>query len=295
MRKKIICIGEVLWDALPHGLFLGGAPFNVAGHLHMLGEPVAMVSRVGQDVPGDQVLRRMKTMGLTTQFIQLDAAHDTGVVNVTLERADHPEYEIVAPAAWDFIEITRELQELTATAQALVFGSLAQRHSVSRKTIEQLRKQSKFNVFDVNLRPPYDRKEVVEASLRDAHVAKLNDTELLRLAEWFGLPGDFRKAAIALAAAFDCETICITRGGNGAALWHRHTWSEHPGFAVPVKDTIGAGDAFLAALLSGLLAGRSGEEVLAFANAVGAFVAMHSGAIPRLDRDEINRIRYGRP
>lgn len=292
MSKKIICIGEVLWDVLPHGMFLGGAPFNVACHLNMLGEPVAMVSRVGPDEPGDRVLRRMKMMGLSTEHIQLDPAHDTGIVHVTLERGDHPVYDIVAPAAWDFIELPDALQSLAGQAAALVFGSLAQRSATSRNTIEQLRKLSKRNVFDVNLRPPYDRKEVVEASLRDAQVVKLNDTELRRMADWFGLPGDLQKAARALAEAFDCETVCITRGGNGAALWHRHTWSEHPGFSVPVKDTIGAGDAFLAALLSGLLADRPAEKILAFANAVGAFVAMHSGATPRLDLEEINRIRH---
>jgi fructokinase len=278
--SEILCVGELLWDALPAGLFLGGAPFNVAGHLHTLGVPVAMVSRVGIDRLGAEALERLARHGVGTELVQLDPVLPTGFVSVTVDDCGVPAYDIVAPAAWDAIELRDGLLDRAAGAAAVVFGSLAQRSGVSRETIERLCSVDVPKVFDVNLRPPYDDAEVVRRSLPRADVVKLNDYELDQMAEWFDLPAGLRDRTTALADRFGCRTICVTRGGAGAAMLHAGRWTEHPGFRVEVKDTVGAGDAFLAALLAGLLAGHDDEDTLRHANLLGAYVATQPGAIP---------------
>ena len=172
------------------------------------------------------------------------------------------------------------LQERTARAAAMVFGSLAQRSPVSRGTIEQLCDVAAVKVFDVNLRPPYDNPQVVRQSLARADIVKLNEYELQQVSAWLSLPAGLREGATALADRFGCRTVCITRGGDGAALLHEGRWSEHPGYQVEVKDTVGSGDAFLAAFLSGLLAGHDDRTILQTANLLGAYVATQFGAIP---------------
>ena len=287
----ILCIGEVLWDSLPRGLFLGGAPFNVACHLRMLGETVHMASRIGDDELGRQILRRLAQKGLSPDDIQIDPQHPTGMVNVTLAQKDQPSYEIVAPSAWDFIEADQALRRKAAEARVLVFGSLAQRSERSRGTLETLRRIVPLNVFDINLRPPFIDRGVIAASLADAHLVKLNDQELGQLSEWFGLGSRLRPAVTALAERFQCATVCVTRGAEGALLWHGGEWFEQPGIAVEVKDAVGAGDAFLAGLIHTLLAGKNGAAMLRFANALGAYVASQDGATPSLNLAEIERLK----
>ena len=279
-RDEILCVGELLWDALPAGLFLGGAPFNVACHLRAAGLPVAMVSRVGSDHLGAEAVRRAARYGVATDLIQTDPSLPTGFVRVTMDGDDDPSYEIVEPAAWDRIEATGDLLHRAGDARAIVFGTLAQRDQVSRRTIERLWDSAALKVLDVNLRPPFDEREVVRRSLRCADVAKMNAEEMRQLAEWFDLGESPRAIAAALAEEFDCPTVCITRGREGAALLRDGRWTEHPGFEVEVRDTVGAGDAFLAVLLAGLLAGTDGQALLRHANLIGAYVVTQSGAVP---------------
>jgi fructokinase len=279
-RSEVLCVGEVLWDSLPAGLFLGGAPFNVAGHLHALGVPVAMVSRVGEDRLGVEALQRLARNGIATELVQVDTVLPTGFVSVAVDAEGVPSYDIVKPAAWDFIELRPGVLERAAAAAAIVFGSLAQRNRVSRATIERLCEVDVPKVFDVNLRPPYEEPAIVRHSLAHADVVKLNEHELAQMAAWFGLPAGPREGTTALAERFGCRTICVTRGGAGAAMLRDGRWSEHPGFRVDVRDTVGSGDAFLAALLAGLLAGHDDAAVLQHANLLGAYVATQSGAIP---------------
>jgi fructokinase len=279
-NPEILCVGEVLWDALPAGLFLGGAPFNVACHLRAAGLAATMVSRVGTDTLGEEALRRLARYGVATDLVQIDPALPTGFVRVTVNNADDPEYEIVEPAAWDAIASSDALIRRAADARAVVFGSLAQRNAVSRGTIERLLETEALKVFDVNLRPPYDDRDVVRRSLARADVVKMNDEEMRRLAAWFDLPGDPPKMAAALAQTFACRAVCITRGPNGAVLWRKGRWIEHPGFEVEVRDTVGAGDAFLAVLLAGLLSGAEDQALLRHANMIGAYVVTQFGAVP---------------
>lgn len=282
-NTEILCVGEVLWDALPAGLFLGGAPFNVACHLSAAGVPVTMVSRVGVDRLGEEALRRAARFGVGTDLVQVDATLPTGFVRATIDDAGHALYEIIEPVAWDAIEPTDTLLARAANARAIVFGSLAQRQPTTRATIEQLWKASSeaLMVFDLNLRPPFEDREIIRRSLQHADVVKVTHQELQRLASWFDLPeGDDRASAIALEKAYSCPVVCVTRGKDGAALLRDGKWTEHPGFEVEVRDTVGAGDAFLAVLLAGLLAGRESAEVLQNANLIGAYVATQFGAVP---------------
>jgi fructokinase len=278
--SEILCVGEVLWDALPTGLFLGGAPFNVACHLRATGVPVSMVSRVGSDRLGEEVLRRAPWYGVGTELLQVDPELPTGFVRVRIDDAGSPDYEIVEPAAWDAIALSDALLRRAAEARAIVFGSLAQRHATSRRTIERLWEGEALMVFDANLRPPYEDREVVRRSLRCADVVKVTDRELARLASWFELPSGTRATAEALAESFACRVVCVTRGRRGAALWHDGQWTEQPGYEVEVRDTVGAGDAFLAVLLAGLLEGAQDRVILQHANLIGAYVATQLGAVP---------------
>ena len=278
--SEILCVGEVLWDALPEGLFLGGAPFNVACHLRGAGLPASMVSRIGDDRLGEEVLRRATRYGVGVDLIQIDPTLPTGFVRVAIDEGGNPAYEILAPAAWDAIEPSEPLLRRAREARAIVFGSLAQRDARSRATIARLWESDAMAVFDVNLRPPFDDRDVVDRSLRRADVVKLSDLELASVAEWFALRGTPRAQVAALAETFSCDVVCLTRGSEGAALWHDGRWTEHPGFKVEVRDTVGAGDAFLAVLLAGLFAGGSDASLLQHANLIGAYVATQYGAVP---------------
>jgi fructokinase len=291
MSDEIVCVGEILWDALPEGLFLGGAPFNVARHLHALGEEVAFASRVGDDQLGREASRRLRAQGLDDALVQTDDTLPTGFVRVALDAATgEPDYEIVEPAAWDAIARTDVLAERAETAAALVYGSLAQRATPSRQTIQRLWQTDALCVFDVNLRPPYDDRAVVEPSLEAADVVKLNDAELDRLRAWFGLAEGTEATMADLADAFGCRAVCVTWGSDGARLWNDGACWHHPGYDVEVADTVGAGDAFLSALLAGLLDGRAGDALLALANRLGAFVAARSGAAPAYEGASLDAV-----
>ena len=278
--SEILCFGEVLWDALPAGLFLGGAPFNVACHLRAAGRTVSMVSRVGGDRLGDEVLRRAPWYGVGADLIQVDGELPTGLVRVNVDEAGNAEYEILEPAAWDAIALDDILVRRAEEAQAIVFGTVAQRRATTRATLEQLWQSDALMVFDANLRPPYEDRDVVRRSLGSADIVKVTEGELARIADWFGLRGDVRARATALAEEFDCSTVCVTRGRNGAALWREGRWTEEPGYEVDVRDTVGAGDAFLALVLAGLLDGADDRILLRHANLIGAYVATQSGAVP---------------
>jgi fructokinase len=279
-RGEVLCIGELLWDALPAGLFLGGAPFNVACHLRAAGAAVTMVTRVGADQLGDEARRRVARYGVSTDLLQVDPAFPTGFVRVSVADDGNAAYDILEPAAWDNLETTRTLLDRAAAAQAIVFGTLAQRSAVTRDTMRRVLDTRALKVLDVNLRPPYDDREIVRDSLRRADVVKLNEEEMQRLASWLDLRGNLHRSAAVLAETFGCRAVCVTRGRNGAALWRDGRWSEHPGFEVEVRDTVGSGDAFLAVLLAGLLNGTEDEALLHHANLIGAYVATQHGAVP---------------
>jgi len=293
--SEILCVGEVLWDSLPTGLFLGGAPFNVACHLRASGLPATIVSRVGADRLGEEVLERAARYGVGTDLVQVDPVLPTGFVKVALDAAGNAKYEILEPVAWDAIALDDALLRRASEARAIVFGCLAQRNAITRGTLERLWETEALRVFDVNLRPPYDDAAIVRRSLAHADIVKINDHELAQLAAWFGGRSGLRDAAADVAETFGCRMVCVTRGGSGAALWRDGRWTEHPGYRVEVQDTVGAGDAFLAAFLAGLIAGEEDRALLQHANLIGAYVATQPGAVPAYEQAMIAHILAAPP
>lgn len=286
-RPKICCIGEVLWDSLPSGLYLGGAPLNVCYHLNRLGIDSVIASRVGNDRLGKEALRRIKNLNIPTELIQLDEKNETGFVEVKLTMEGDPRYEILKPAAWDHIELSDPLGDEIKNCWGLVFGSLAQRHEISRKTIQELWKNDVRLIFDMNLRKPFINEEVLHLSLQKADIVKMNEEELNYLKDWYSLSGSSQNAVETLADQFNCPVICITKGAKGSMLFLNSRWYEHKGFPVKTKDVVGAGDAFLASLLYGIITKKEGKEMLACANATGAVVARKDGAMPDYSVDEV--------
>jgi fructokinase len=291
---RITVIGEALWDSLPKGLFLGGAPANVACHLRELGRSPTVVSRVGDDELGREVLRRLTKRGLSTDLIQVDTTNTpTGFVVVTMD-GSMPSYDIVQPSAWDAMEPTEQLVT-AATGAVVVYGSLAQRDARSRAAIGAAAAVASKRVFDINLRPPFIDPAMCVEHAKQCWLLKLNDDELPEMYNWCGLdgldgsdPAQVIAMACAVRDALECDNLCVTRGGDGALLVASSgAVAQHPGFDVTAVDTVGAGDSFLATLLDSLLGGATASASLERACRVGAFVATQQGATPMHDRDAI--------
>ncbi len=286
----IVCFGEILWDILPTGKQPGGAPFNVAVHLHQLGLPVRFISRVGDDELGTELLDFVASKGVGTDLIQLGKTHLTGIVKANVDDANEVTYKIVQPVAWDYIHFDAEVEAAVATADAFVFGSLAARQAGTRETLYRLLESAKFRVFDVNMRPPHYSRNGVQYLLEKAHLVKMNHHELAEIVDWFGIASTPETAMPWLAQRFNLQAVCVTCGADGAKLWTNGQLYRAPGVAVQVQDTIGSGDAFLAALLRCWLPGHSPESALRFACAAGALVATHQGATPAFTEADITAL-----
>ena len=285
MKFNIVGIGEVLWDLLPSGMKLGGAPANFAGHAHALGAEARVVTRVGQDGLGTDIFKHLEGHGIVCNTVQIDPLAATGMVTVTLSEQGIPQYIIHENAAWDRLAVTPAAEAAIAAADAICFGSLAQRSEVARQTIQQLVATAPLGtlrVFDINLRQKYYTRAIIEQSLRLANVLKLNDGELPVLAEEFGLVGTPRDMMQNLAATFELDVVALTRGPAGSLLLQNGQWSDCPSEPTKVVDTVGAGDAFTAALIMGLLRKMPLEEINYFADEVARFVCGFAGATPPL-------------
>jgi len=284
MKKKVVGLGEVLWDILPGRTCLGGAPANFAYITTLMGDQGIVASRVGEDSRGVDALRRMEEVGLNIDLVQTDPNHPTGTVNVEIDGNGQARFDIAHPVAWDFLEWTLAWQTLAQDADAICFGSLAQRSNDSRATIQNFLRATSpetLRVFDVNLRQHYYSQDVLGESMRLADIVKLNDEELPKVMSLGGLPHkDEKSSAQKLMEAFDLKLVCITRGGRGSLLVRGRDVSEHPGFRVSVADTVGSGDAFTAGLVHEYLHGASLTLMNEVANLVGAWVASEVGAMP---------------
>jgi fructokinase len=283
--RKVLAIGEVLWDLLPGGKQLGGAPGNFAYHCRSLGADARLVTRVGDDDLGREILARFEALGLPADFVSVDPDAPTGTVGVELGPGGQPRYTIHEGVAWDRIEADARSLAFAAEADAVCFGSLAQRAATSREAIGRLvaaARPGALRIFDVNLRPPFVDREVIEHSLNLANVLKLNDHELVELGEMFGAAGEPREAVAGLAGRFGLAAVAVTRGDAGSLLYRDGEWSDRPGVPVEVVDSIGAGDSFTAAMAVGLLDGLPLGEINRRANAVAAFVCSRPGGTPAL-------------
>lgn len=284
MKKKIVGLGEVLWDHLPERTCLGGAPANFAYITTLMGDQGVIASRVGQDSPGLEALRRMEELGLNIDYVQTDRQHATGTVNVELDSNGLARFQIAHPVAWDALEWTQDWQQLAQQADAVCFGSLAQRAEGSRSTIRRFlgaMSPSAVKVFDVNLRQSYYSEDVLSESMKQADIVKLNDEELPKIMSLNKVPHkDELSSAQWLMRTHEVKLVCITRGGRGSLLVRNGDSSEHPGFRVRVADTVGSGDAFTAGLVHEYLQGASLGLMNEVANLVGAWVASEVGAMP---------------
>jgi fructokinase len=286
----ILCFGEILWDFLPAGLFPGGAPFNVAYHLKQQGADPRLVSAVGRDLLGDELLRRLHNWNMDTELIARHGDLPTGYVRATLGDRGDARYEITPHVAWDRIVMTGEAARAAQGARALVFGSLAQRSPENRLVLDRLLGSlpgDAWRVFDVNLRTPHDDLERVRALAPHATLLKLNAGEAARLCgEPAETPGAEETHARDLARTTGCPIICVTAGDRGAGLLRDGVWHWEPACPVEVADTVGAGDSFLAALLTHLLGGRlTNAESLARACRTGEWVASQRGATPAYPKE----------
>lgn len=286
----VICFGEVLWDLLPSGKIAGGAPMNVAYQTNNLGMQSRMISRVGADDLGRELLAFLHSKGVSTDLVQTDELYPTGIVNVLLDEKGIPSYEIVQPAAWDHIELTEEMLKTVSGAHAMVFGSLSCRSEQSQKTLLALIEQAPLRVFDVNLREPFYTQELLEKLLKKANIVKVNDVELDILAHWYGMEGTESEQMEALQKKYGFDRIIVTKGAQGAACLSKEGYTSVPGVSVKVQDTIGSGDAFLSGFLSRYFSGDSDQECLRFANALGALTATKAGGTPTIEQGEIQAL-----
>ena len=291
----IVGIGELLWDMLPDGRQLGGAPANFAYISSVLGNRAAVVSRLGADRLGEEARERCSGLGLDVSHIQTDSAHPTGTVNVSVDDLGQPCFQIVEGVAWDFLEWNDDLQKLAAKADVVCFGSLAQRRDVSRATIQRFvraTRESCLRIFDVNLRQTFYTPVILKTGFAMATVAKLNHDELPVVMQAVGLPTTNEDAADCemLLDHFGLQMVALTRGAHGSLLVSQKARSEHPGFRIQVVDTIGAGDAFTAGMAHQLKRGASLDMVNELANRVASWVASNAGATPEANPEIVARI-----
>ncbi|MFD1819243.1 fructokinase [Pseudarcicella hirudinis] len=287
MTENIICFGEMLWDMLPSGKQPGGAPMNVAVHLKNLGLQVSIISRVGDDELGKELLDFLSEKNIDTSLIQQGQTHLTGVVKANVDNKNEVTYKIVHPVAWDYIQLDETSERAVEDAAVFIFGSLAARSESSQNTLHHLLKKANLKVFDVNLRPPYYNQETVEYLLKQADFVKMNHNELAEISSWYEEYADENQAMANLIQQYDLKALCVTKGENGAKLWQNGKFYDCKGFKVEVKDTIGSGDSFLAALLKGYLNKTEPSENLLFACATGSLVATYLGATPAISESQI--------
>lgn len=282
---RVVSIGEVLWDLLPSGPQLGGAPANLAGHLHALHNQVNFISRVGIDPLGEQARSLLGGSGLDLSSLQSDPDLPTGTVAVAVDAEGQPRYSIQERVAWDAIEADGTAFARIRNADAVCFGTLAQRAGASRDSIRRLvaaAGDSCIRLCDLNLRAPFHGPEQVSVSCGLATVVKLNDVELEQVSAWFEWSGSQEAKVLALAEAFRLEEVILTLGSHGSRVWHHGRWFRHGAPVVAVIDTVGAGDAFTAAYLSGRLRRLDLETTLRLASDVAAFVCTQTGGMPML-------------
>lgn len=297
MNTSYFAFGETLWDCFPNARHAGGAPLNVAAYLAQLGAAAGLISAVGSDALGDELLQIAQDKHIDTRFVgRAPDGLATGTVQVTLNAQGNASYEIVQPVAWDDIAVSDEAAHAVAQSRALVFGSLAARSPHNLARLERLLETpGPTRFFDVNLRPPFDGPARVLALARRADVLKFNDDELGFLAAWVQTGSvsaptprtwdDIAQSCATLARATNTRCLCITRGAEGAALWDSGTLLRAPAPPTVVRDTVGAGDAFMACLVYGLTRGVNPQKVLERACRLGAYVASQDGATPPLPPD----------
>lgn len=286
MNDLVVGMGEALWDVLPEGKKIGGAPANFAYHVSQFGLPSCVVSAVGDDDLGREIIENFTAKGLK-QLIA-DVPYPTGTVQVEIDQSGVPQYEIKENVAWDNIPYTERLESLAERTTAVCFGSLAQRNVVSRNTINRFldvvsRNEENLIVFDVNLRQGFYNKEILCNSMKRCNILKINDEELVTVSRMFGYPGiDLQDKCWILLGKYNLKMLILTCGINGSYVFTPGNVSFQPTPKVEVADTVGAGDSFTAAFISSVLKGKRVSEAHSLAVRTSAFVCTEKGAMPTL-------------
>ena len=289
MSKPVVLFGEMLWDCLPTGAVPGGAPMNVALHLHQLGLPTRLISAVGKDADGEKLLDFLRSFDLPLELVQVKESQATSQVVVDTSDPENMRYDILAPVAWDFLSWSPEQDRIVAESDAFVFGTLGARHPESLATLLKLLRHPTLRVFDANLRPPHYSFEVIETLLGYTDILKINEDELEVFAAHFGTEATIPGLCEFLDQQHPISIICITRGSKGAAIYQKGTLVEHPGYKVAFQDSIGAGDAFLSGFIKMYLEERSPEDIIDFACKLGGYVATQKGGAPRYTELDVHR------
>ncbi|MGI8951914.1 MAG: carbohydrate kinase family protein [Chitinophagaceae bacterium] len=284
---QFVCYGEILWDVLPDKKLPGGAPMNVAYHLQKMQKKTALISKMGNDDLGRELISVLKQKNIDTSFCVIDNKYITGVVNAIAKEDNEMTYEILHPVAWDFNEWSEAIEELTTHAEYFVFGSLITRNEQSRNTLFKLLEKAKTKVLDINLRPPHFNREIIEQLLLKTDILKLNFSELKLVTDWFHKYDNEKNAIKFLKQRFNISTVIVTKGEEGAVLDTNDKFYSHSGYNVNVADTIGSGDSFLAGFLSKIADNSSPEKALEFACALGALVASRTGGCPEYSIAEV--------
>ena len=286
MKGIVIGMGEALWDVLPEGKKIGGAPANFAYHVSQFGLPSCVVSAVGDDALGKEIIENFTSKGLTHQIDTVP--YPTGTVQVEIDQAGIPQYEIKENVAWDNIPYTAMLEQLAEKTKAVCFGSLAQRNIVSRNTINRFldaipAENNPLIVFDVNLRQGFYNKDILCNAMKRCNILKINDEELVTVSRMFGYPGiDLQDKCWILLGKYNLQMLILTCGINGSYVFTPGNVSFQPTPKVEVADTVGAGDSFTAAFISNILKGRPVAEAHQCAVRTSAYVCTKKGAMPIL-------------
>lgn len=286
---KAVCFGEVLWDVFPTHKKIGGAPLNVALRMNSLGVRTTMISRVGVDNNGNDIVSFLKENEINVDEVQTTEDYKTGVVNVMINEKGNASYDIAYPSAWDKIELTKAIKEKVSKSDVFVFGSLACRDELSRTTLYALLDIANYKVMDANLRAPYYTTEVLIELMQKADFIKLNDEELREISRELGSPyNSFEQNIKFIAEKTNSKQLCVTKGEFGAVLYYNDKFYYNSGYFIKVVDTVGAGDSFLASLIVRLLRGKSPQKSLNYACAIGALVAGQEGANAKISKKVIN-------
>lgn len=289
MNEIVVGMGEALWDVLPEGKKIGGAPANFAYHVSQFGLPACVVSAVGDDALGHEIIENFTSKGLN-HLIET-VPYPTGTVQVEIDQAGVPQYEIKENVAWDNIPLTPRLEALARNTKAVCFGSLAQRNVVSRNTINSFldampQTEDTLVVFDVNLRQGFYNKEILCDSMKRCNILKINDEELVTVSRMFGYPGiDLQDKCWILLGKYNLKMLILTCGINGSYVFTPGNVSFQPTPKVDVADTVGAGDSFTAAFMASILKGKSVNEAHSRAVRTSAYVCTRKGAMPILPAD----------
>lgn len=288
----IVCFGEVLWDVFPEGTKAGGAPFNVAYHVHKTGTGVKMLSRIGNDELGIRLTDQIRNWGITADYIQIDHKHPTSTVIAKIDEDNEATYEIINHVAWDYIDFLPEHEKLVSEADAFVYGSLSARNPKTRETLLKLLEFAKLKIFDVNFRPPFIEVDLIKELLHKADIVKMNKAEMRRIMEF--LEKEYvseDESAAYIRNHFDIKEIILTKGSKGARYFTGDGSYSFPAVAIKIADTVGSGDSFLSGFISKRIQGKSPEEIMNEATALGAFITSKKGACPDYTYGEFQQFK----